>query len=59
MQVAFPLTIIAVVALVVLLVCRLRVSSPEEITAEIKRELRNKGDTNLIFISCLDLRYTN
>ncbi|KAF2359787.1 Cyclic nucleotide-binding domain [Trinorchestia longiramus] len=42
--VAFPLAIIALVALVVLFICRLRVSSPEEITAEIKREIRNKVD---------------
>uniref|UniRef100_A0A6A7FP55 Neuropathy target esterase sws n=2 Tax=Hirondellea gigas TaxID=1518452 RepID=A0A6A7FP55_9CRUS len=40
--VAFPLTIVAVVALLVLVFCRLRQSSPEQIRAEIKREIRNK-----------------
>ena len=32
-----------IVAFLVLIVCRLRVSSTKEITAEIKREIKNKG----------------
>ncbi|CAL4140969.1 unnamed protein product, partial [Meganyctiphanes norvegica] len=40
--IAFPLLTFVVLALVVLVICRLRTSSPKEITDEIKRELKNK-----------------
>lgn len=43
LQVAFPLVSCALLALLVLVVCRLRTSSPKAITDEIKRELKSKG----------------
>nr|XP_027217854.1 patatin-like phospholipase domain-containing protein 7 isoform X1 [Penaeus vannamei] len=42
--VAFPLVSCALLALLVLVVCRLRTSSPKAITDEIKRELKSKVD---------------
>ena len=43
LQVALSLAVVVAIALAVLMFCRLRYATPRQITAEIKRELRNKG----------------
>ena len=43
LQVALPLVVLTAIAYIILLICRLRTSSPKQITDDIRREIKNKG----------------
>lgn len=42
-QMALPLALFMLLSFIVLIICRVRSASPKAITAEIRKEIKNKG----------------